>query len=197
MRDQWYSDNRDLIKWSVLLLLARKLNADRIIQIAFLNPSEFGDIEIDGERCAIPDEVLSQFRDIRGITCLSRKPQVSVFDAPFLDRNAYLKSAINYIASFGQERRVVFLDPDTGLEPNGSAGPKHVRNGEARLFWEAITDGDVLVFYQHETNKAGRPWVEEKRRQFANAIGVPLTSALVASGSKIAKDVVFFYATKA
>ena len=36
MRGKWYSDNRDLIKWSVLLLLARRAGADRIIQIALL-----------------------------------------------------------------------------------------------------------------------------------------------------------------
>ncbi|MFN3716710.1 MAG: hypothetical protein ACK4R8_08315 [Thiobacillus sp.] len=121
MRDQWYSDNRDLIKWSVLLLLARKISADRIIQIAFLNPSEFGEVEIDGEHHLIPDEVLSQFRDIRGITGLSRKPQISVFDVPLHDRRVYLRSAIDYITSFGRERRIVFLDPDTGLEPKGGA----------------------------------------------------------------------------
>lgn len=196
MRDQWYSDNRDLIKWSVLLLLARKISADRIIQIAFLNPSEFGEVEIDGEHHLIPDEVLSQFRDIRGITGLSRKPLISVFDAPLHDRRVYLRSAIDYITSFGRERRIVFLDPDTGLEPNGGANSKHVRNDETREFWEAMSHGDLMAFYQHETNKAGKPWIEDKRIQFANAIGVPHGNVLVASASKIAKDVVFFYVTK-
>jgi hypothetical protein len=197
MRDQWYSDNRDIIKWSVLLLLARQLEADRVIQVAFLNPSDFGHVELDGERFCIPEEVLSQFRDIRSVTRISRKPQVSVFDAPFTDRSDYLNSAIKYIESFRQERLVIFLDPDTGLEPNGGGGPKHVLNGEARSFWKAISTGNALVFYQHETNKAGRPWIEEKRSQFAEAIGLPLTDVKVASGPEIAKDVVFFYATKA
>jgi len=53
------------------------------------------------------------------------------------------------------------------------------------------------VFYQHETNKAGKPWIEEKRVQFASAIGVPGDKVGVASGPKIAKDVVFFHASKA
>ena len=70
MRDKWYSDNRDLIKWSVLLLLARRAGVDRIIQIALLNPSDFGQIEIDGEPHQIPSEVLSHFRDLRNITGL-------------------------------------------------------------------------------------------------------------------------------
>lgn len=111
MRDKWYSDNRDLIKWSVLLLLARRINADRVIQIALLNESEFGDIEIDGEQHQIPQEVLSNFRDIGNITALSRRPRISVFDCSFRDRNCYVRGALEFLASFSQERCVVFLDP--------------------------------------------------------------------------------------
>src|SRR4029077_9456180 len=106
MRDKWYSDNRDLIKWSVLLLLARRAGADRIIQIALLNPSAFGQIEIDGEPHQIPSKVLSHFRDLRNITGLSRHPQVSVFDCPFRDRNSYLRAALSYVDSFSHERCV-------------------------------------------------------------------------------------------
>jgi hypothetical protein len=197
MRDKWYSDNRDLIKWSVLLLLARRAGADRIIQIALLNPSDFGQIEIDGEPHQIPSEVLSHFRDLRNITGLSRHPQVSVFDCAFRDRNSYLRAALSYVDSFSHERCVVFLDPDTGLEPNGGGDAKHVLESEAFAFWNALPQGSVFVFYQHETNKAGKPWIEDKRAQLADAIRIPIEKLRVASSPKIAKDVVLFYASKA
>lgn len=197
MRAKWYSDNRDLIKWSVLLLLARQMGADRIIQIALLNPSKFGEIEIDGKLHEIPPEVLSHFRDLRNITGLSHGPRISVFDCTFGDRASYLNAALSYITSFAQERCVVFLDPDTGLEPNGGGDAKHVLETEARSFWNGLPPGSMFVFYQHETNKAGKPWIEDKRTQLARAIDVPCENICVASGSKIAKDVVFFYATKA
>ena len=48
MPDCWYADNRDLIKWGVLLQLARALQAARILHLAFYRPSEFGQIVIDG-----------------------------------------------------------------------------------------------------------------------------------------------------
>jgi hypothetical protein len=197
MRDKWYSDNRDLIKWSVLLLLARRINADRIIQIALLNASDFGDVEIDGKQHPIPQEVLSHFREIRNVIGLSRHPRISVFDCSFTERSTYLRAAMNYVASFNQERCVVFLDPDTGLEPNGGGDAKHVLNSEVRAIWEALPKGSLFVFYQHETNKAGKPWVEQKRTQLAKAIGIPIGKVGVASGPKIAKDVVFFHASKA
>ena len=197
MRDKWYSDNRDLIKWSILLLLAHRSNADRVIQMAFLNASEFGDIEIDGERHQIPQEVLSHFRDIGNITALSRHPRISVFDCSLHDRNSYVRAALDFIASFSQELCVVFLDPDTGLEPNGGGDAKHVLNTEARAFWDALPKGWQFVFYQHETNKAGKPWIEEKRAQLASAIGVSVNDVGVALGQKIAKDVVFFHVSKA
>lgn len=196
MRDKWYSDNRDLIKWSVLLVLAQRNNATRILQIAFLNKSEFGEIEIDGQRHQIPREVLSHFRDIRNVTGLSQQLRVSVFDAPFRDREGYLHAVLNFIASFNQERCIVFLDPDTGLEPNGGADARHILNDEARAIWGALPHGWTCVFYQHETNRAGKPWIEEKRLQFANAIGVKIDQIGVASGPKIARDVVFFHISK-
>jgi hypothetical protein len=197
MRDKWYSDNRDLIKWSVLLLLARRSNADRIIQIALLNESKFSDIDIDGERHQIPQEVLSHFRDIGNITALSRHPRISVFDCVFSDRSSYVRTALDFVASFSQERCVLFLDPDTGLEPNGGGDTKHVLNTEAREFWDALPKGWLFVFYQHETNKAGKPWIESKRAQLASAIGVSVNDVGVASGPKIARDVVFYYVSKA
>ena len=95
------------------------------------------------------------------------------------------------------ERCVVFLDPDTGLEPNGGGDAKHVLESEALAFWNALPQGSVFVFYQHETNKAGKPWIEDKRAQLADAIRIPIEKLGVVSSPKIAKDVVLFYASKA
>jgi len=35
MRNRWYSDKRDLVKWSILIHLARMTAATRILQIAY------------------------------------------------------------------------------------------------------------------------------------------------------------------
>ena len=196
MRDKWYSDNRDLVKWSVLLILARRADADRIIQIALLNPSEFGQVEIDGESHETPRAVLSHLRDIQNVIGFFRHPRISVFDCILGDRANYLSAALNYVASFSHERCLVFLDPDTRLEPGGGGDAKHVLNCEARSFWDALPQESVLVFYQHETNRARRPWIQEKRAQLSGALGISIEDVGVASGLTIAKDVVFFHASK-
>jgi len=194
MQDKWYSDNRDLVKWSVLLVLARKYKAERIIQIAYYRQSDFGEIEIDGQRYQMPSEILPFFRAFKNISRLSQLPCISIFPEIFENRVSYHQAAIEFIEGFAAERCVVFLDPDTGLEPKRGPDLKHVSNAEARAVWDAIPSGWPYVLYQHLTNRAGRPWIEEKRRQFKDAIGVSQVG--VASAQKIANDVVLFYALK-
>lgn len=90
----------------------------------------------------------------------------------------------------------MFLDPDTGLEPQNPA-LDHVLGTEARAIWNAMKVGDVFAFYQHQTNRAGQPWIEPKRLQLAQALGVAEPAIKIASGPDIAQDVVFFYVQKA
>lgn len=198
MRDQWYSDKRDLVKWSVLLHLAEENRSDRIIQIAYYNPSEFSDIQIDGRSHPIQDKVISHFRNIGNISTLTTSPKITVFDSPFKRRarKSYLDSAIKHVDSFAGERCIVFLDPDTGLEPKGKANHTHVTNQEVSTFWAAIKHDWILVFYQHQNNKNGGPWIEPKRAQFAEAANIPLESVKLACSPKLANDVVFFFALK-
>jgi hypothetical protein len=196
MRDKWYADNRDLVKWSVLLVLARKHQVDRILQIAYYNRSDFGEIDIDGQRHQVSAEVISHFRDIRNAETLCQQPFISVFDTPFGDRTSYTRAVKDFIRSFSGERCLIFLDPDTGLEPIGAYRPAHVLSDEAGNIWKILPSGSVYVFYQHKTNRAGKPWVDEKRVQFAKAIDVDVSKVGVASGQKIANDVVFFHAAK-
>jgi hypothetical protein len=82
MRDKFYSDNRDLVKWAILHRLAERFQAHRIIQLAFYRPSEFANIVIGGKDYNIPPEVLAHFRDIRKIAGIESKFQVTVFDIP-------------------------------------------------------------------------------------------------------------------
>jgi hypothetical protein len=81
MRDRWYADNRDLIKWGVLLRLAGSFDAPRILQLAFYRPSEFGQLVIDGEAHNIPEEVIAHFRNLRTIGSISSEVRVTVFDS--------------------------------------------------------------------------------------------------------------------
>jgi hypothetical protein len=196
VRDTWYADNRDLIKWGVLLRLAAMFEAVRIIQLAFYRPSEFGQLLIDGQECDIPEEVIAHFRNLRTIGSLGSKVRVTVFDPLLQDRAAHQQAALALLPAFGQERCIVFLDPDTGLEPR-TPSLDHVLALEARAIWDVMKSGDVFALYQHQTNRAGQPWIEPKRAQLAEALGVPIQALNIGSGPGIAQDVVVFYTQKA
>jgi hypothetical protein len=196
MKNCWYSDNRDLIKWSILIHLAFMNSASRILHIAYFQEHSFPKVELDYEEKAIPREVQQHFRDIKNIENLSSPNKVRLFDKVIIDRNRYVFEAKKIITRFIDDRCVVFLDPDTGLEPK-KPSLKHVLRKEANEFWENLKLGDVFVFYQHQTNKSGEPWEESKRVEFEKAIGAGKDTVKIGRGPKLAKDVVLFYAIKA
>jgi hypothetical protein len=53
-----------------------------------------------------------------------------------------------------------------------------------------------MVFYQHQTNRNGTPWIEPKKKQFERALGVQQGSAKLACALGIARDVAFFFLIK-
>jgi hypothetical protein len=196
MQDKWYSDNRDILKWSVLLTIGEQNKAKRILQIAYYRPSTFPQIEVDKKKYQIPDQVIAHFRDVRSVNKLASTIHINVFDNLFDNRAEYLEAVKNYIKSFEQEKCVLFLDPDTGLQPN-NLKPEHVSNTEVKAIWAATKIGDTFAFYQHQTNRNGQEWIEPKRIQLAGALGVATNIVKVAKSNALARDVVLIFAAKA
>jgi len=105
-----------------------------------------------------------------------------------------LRYVVGEIESRNGIKKIIFLDPDTGLEPRGGhPNWKHVLEGELEMIWNSLSDEDVLVFYQHQPHIPD--WISTKKRQFAEVIRVP--DAKIAYAPLIAPDVVFFFAQKA
>ena len=98
MQDWYYADHRDLLKWSVLVLLAQQHRLSRIIQIAYLRPSIFPTIDMGGQETELPSEVRAHFRNINNIAGLHNDIYISVFDRVFDDRKTYQEAAIGYLA---------------------------------------------------------------------------------------------------
>ena len=192
MRDKWYSENRDLVKWGVLLQPAELHNTATILQVAYYRPPLWDDVEIDGCAYALPLEVVNHFRNIKNIETLRSNATVRVLVDPFQDRAPYLQRILMAIRKLPRPA-IVFLDPDTGLEPKGKPSLKHVLETELWEIWHALRRGDLLVFYQHQTTRDGRPWIKEKQTQFEKAIGLEPGDSKLAQGKKIARDVAFFF----
>ena len=196
MKDQWYADNRDLVKWSILIQLAKRNSINHILQVAYYRKSEFGNVTIDDLDLEIPEEVKNHFRNINYIKTVSDSITVDVFDKELTkNRDAYLDQVILAIKEYDHKPTIIFLDPDTGLEPN-IPNLNHVLNDEAKKIWRTLKSGDMIALYQHQTNKNGQPWIEPKHEQFALALNEPIHNVKIAHGQNIAKDVVFFYAIK-
>jgi hypothetical protein len=192
MRDQWYGDNRDLVKWSVLVELARRFRARRILQVLYYRESEWNGLEIDGKSVPLPQPVVQHFRNVRNIRSLRAPARVNIIGGLFQDRTKYMRVIRKRIRSWMEGPSVVFLDPDTGLASK-HPGLQHVLGSELKEIWERMRSGDVLVFYQHQTNRNGLPWIAPKRAQFERCLGLPSGGAKVALAPKIARDVAFFF----
>ena len=198
MKDQWYADKRDLVKWSVLCHLAKEFECKTVLQIAYYRPSTFESIYLDGKKKEIPRNILLHFRNLHNACDIKSNFEIEVFDK-VLDQNRekYIRAAKSKLTGYQRNKLAVFLDPDTGLEPEKSK-PKqeHVLESEAREIWDAIKPGDLFILYQHKDNRAGKPWVERKKKQLAKALRVDLRIMKVAKGSKTVNDVVFYYMQK-
>ncbi|MHB8652891.1 MAG: hypothetical protein ACYDA9_03335 [Terriglobia bacterium] len=153
----------------------------------------------------MPDAVYKHFRDVMDITRLSSSSvqiQVvnSVWDAGGRATGAYMQKVEAALAQLPTNSPcIIFLDPDTGLEPPKS-NPKleHVLESELKQIWKDIVrENDVLVFYQHKSRiaRTKEAWWKLKQRQFECALGLPKEAAMMAQG-QTATDVVFFFAQK-
>jgi hypothetical protein len=71
-------------------------------------------------------------------------------------------------------RRVIFVDPDTGMQPK-NPNSKHIRDSSIEAIWHWMRNGDVLVIYQHAPQDRRNDWVAAKAEQFCKVLRLPLT----------------------
>ena len=166
LRNQWYADNRDVVKWAVLIHLARRRGIETVVQVCMLRPSKPASaLNADGAEKPVPPEVLEHFRDVRSVASLAERAGVSVgvIDRPFgpddgsrdeAARDEYFRHIEVALKEYGDTALVVLLDPDTGLAPRNHDW-RHVRAGEAAAAWRALAAGSVLVLYQHARRSRG------------------------------------------
>ena len=195
MRDQWYGDNRDLVKWGALVHLARREAVSTILHVAMYRPGLApAPLTTAHGKVDPPPEVFRHFRDLDDIQRLAAVTNlaIDVVKEPFVDRLAYFGRVCERVRAPRSGAVLVLLDPDIGLAPE-TPGPEHVTSTEVAAVFEALRPGDVLVCYQHARRQ--KDWRGRARRAFANAPGLPSFEVEVL-GSALARDVLLLAARK-
>lgn len=78
MRDWWYGDKRDLVKWGTVCVLAQKRSIRTVLQVAFYrSESQNYDLSMNGTAEALPNGVIQHFRDIDDIQRLAEKRELA------------------------------------------------------------------------------------------------------------------------
>ena len=201
MRDWWYGDNRDVVKWGTVLVLARKRSIPVVFQVTFYRPDRPNyHLTVDGASEPLPIEVIRHFRDIDHIQRLAENVELRIdihkdlfqWRAEFRTRadfrKAYFADVTSRIKQYG-ETIIVLLDPDTGIAPE-TCGYEHVTRQEIQGVLRAMKFGDVLLFYQHARLGNG-DWLNTTREEFRQSVGkgVPVDTITC---NEIANDVAFF-----
>ncbi len=150
MRHEFVGDDRDLFKWSLILDLAEPDKT--IVYVPMARPDERLRSASDPH---LRDDVKQYFRENRMNTveamCPSRMSVASWDCYANETREAYFDDVCRLLdRDASGTPRVVFLDPDTGMEPRrSSAKHVHVRDASLKAVWRSMRSDDILVVYQH------------------------------------------------
>jgi len=196
LKDKWYADKRDLIKWGGIVHLCKTRGINHVIQAAYFRESTWPQLNFGYKDTPIPGDVIAHFRDIEDIKRLGKKTglNIEVVKGGFTQRSreAYTANLCKRIRDYTQ-RLILFLDPDTGVAPK-NAKAEHIKPEEINLIWHALKPKDVLVLYQHSFREAD--WQQIRKEQLAESCNLDKNRIGEWSAPKIAHDVVFFFCEK-
>lgn len=195
MRNEFYADERDTLKWTVCLDAAGATKS--IIQVAMLvpdrhqgqgqvytiHPAARPDVNrfFAGERAAFAAGAQKDVFRIAGLTQITGVAidVIAYYYNNMGHRTLQYSDARNYnyfttVVGFLDGRPegrldVVLLDPDTGIVWNNPSD-EHVRPADIARVWEAMREGDILLVFQFNNHQPD--WVNVQRDKLAAAIGV-------------------------
>ena len=191
MRGEWYRDKRDIVKWTSVLYLAKRQKVKCILYVAMCPSQETRIPKLSTNGCDVSDaeqyfdQVIGHFRvedwtnDLKSFGS-SQGIEVEVVGGEYSAKNgtSYFKEVCEKIKVFEEKYRkspiLVFLDPDTGIEPQ-KAKREHVKKRDLKIVFDKLRPGDYLVCYQHRPQSVSsidRKWQKEAEKRMACAVGV-------------------------
>ncbi len=200
MRAIWYGDRRDRVKWGALLHLAETYDLSPILQVAYARdePSEeerLLTLDGDGRTAPISKVVWNHFSRLDAVELLGQATgrminvRMEHFDSS--KRKEYVRAVISDFERH-QQPKLLFLDPDTGIQRDKTAEDRHATVTDIHEFWRALNRGDVLAVYQHASRRPR--WILDRSRMLSIACNHSQVSAITARA--IAGDVAILWTRK-
>ena len=189
MRDKYYSDDRDLLKWATLVRIASTHELRTVIQVPYWRPEKVHpQLNFMGKQVPVSSKVWKFFRNIHSITRLGPEIGISIavigkeFDPG--QRQAYI-SEVKTTIEDARRPLALFLDPDTGLQPKKCL-PEHTAITDVQQLWPVLKASDWLILYQHARHTYN--WRESVTDDLSTLCGV---KANIVRSDDVGKDVVF------
>jgi hypothetical protein len=110
------------------------------------------------------------------------------------EADRYFQGVVDRIKELQKENKVlVFIDPDTGIEPTSGAKDEHLRAENLRFVCECLRPGDKLIVYQHASRN--KDWMDHLRQRAARVLKEGMTLDLYCD-EDLARDVCFLVLEK-
>lgn len=194
MQGLWYGDRRDRVKWGALIHLAKTRAVPSIVQVAYYRDESDRRLETSEGQVPLPEGVWEHFSDLRHIERLAQATGVSIvvlddaFEPPH--RRKYIAAVVHKLKATPKPT-IVFLDPDTGIEP-GKADSVHVTKKDMAEVWAVLSAKDILAVYQHADHT--NTWQQDRTRKMVEACGGAKVHAITGVG--MAADVAVLWCRK-
>jgi hypothetical protein len=186
MRLRWVGDSRDYVKWDCVF---EKADGRLVFYVPMLRTKVDRDC-----RHAKVQEHFDKRKNLRQFEELF-PGRFIVFDTEYSKEFAdkYFHSVTEKLKEPRSRGVLVFIDPDTGIEPKSGANNEHLRIKDLRLVWASLLKGDKLVVYQHAPRTEN--WKQNLITRVAEILQVK-TVPEPYSNEGIAKDVCFLVLEK-
>jgi len=194
MQGLWYGDKRDRVKWGTLVHLARTRAIPCIVQVAYFRRGPKLMLQIEENEVRLPEEVWNHFSDLKHIKRLENPTglKIKVLYQEFKpeNRREYINKIVSALKNI-KCRKIVFLDPDTGIEPINRK-PEHVAIEDMQEIWKALCTDDLLAVYQHSDRT--KKWVDDRKEKMSEACDGVVVKII--SGKDIASDIAMLWCLK-
>jgi hypothetical protein len=189
MRKQWFGDSRDYVKWSVIY---RESEPDlQVLYVAMARPDELkGDVH----------PFVQAFFDIQKDFCLVKglfKERITVISDEYSNRkhSTYFQIVIESLTELQKSGpTVVFLDPDTGIEPKSGPKDQHVRLDDIEMVAQRLHPRSRVIVYQHATQDKRVPWEQHAREKLISILEPDRFLLRIGKDTPRAHDVCFLIA---